>query len=76
MQYKQLGDNALNVPLLCLGSMTWGSSQNTAAEGREQISMALANGLNFIDTAEMYPVNPVAAETCGDSESVIGSWIT
>ena len=76
MQYKQIGDNALNVPLLCLGSMTWGSSQNTAADGREQISMALANGLNFIDTAEMYPVNPVSAETCGDSESVIGSWIT
>ncbi|MGB1311122.1 MAG: aldo/keto reductase [Leucothrix sp.] len=79
MQYKQLGNdasgNALTVPLLCLGSMTWGSSQNTAAQGREQISMALANGLNFIDTAEMYPVNPVAAETVGDSELTIGSWI-
>ena len=75
MQYKTLGDNALEVPLLCLGSMTWGSSQNTAAEGREQISMALANGLNFIDTAEMYPVNPVAAETSGDSEVVIGGWL-
>ena len=75
MQYKQLGNNALEVPLLCLGSMTWGSSQNTAAEGREQISMSLANGLNFIDTAEMYPVNPVAAETYGDTEAVIGSWI-
>ena len=75
MQYKTLGDNALEVPLLCLGSMTWGSSQNTAAEGREQISMALDNGLNFIDTAEMYPVNPVAAETSGDSEVVIGGWL-
>ncbi len=75
MQFKQLGNNALEVPLLCLGSMTWGSSQNTAAEGREQISMALANGLNFIDTAEMYPVNPVAAETSGDSEVVIGGWL-
>lgn len=75
MQYKTLGNNALKVPLLCLGSMTWGSSQNTAAEGREQISMALANGLNFIDTAEMYPVNPISAETQGDSERVIGSWI-
>ena len=75
MQYKTLGDNALEVPLLCLGSMTWGSSQNTAAEGREQISMSLANGLNFIDTAEMYPVNPVAAETSGDSEVVIGGWL-
>lgn len=56
MQYKTLGDNAITAPLLCLGSMTWGS-QNTPAEGHEQVSMALANGLNFIDsTAEMYPV--------------------
>lgn len=81
MQYKQLGNtesgnNALKVPLLCLGSMTWGSSQNTPAEGCEQISMSLANGLNFIDTAEMYPVNPIAAETAGDSESTIGRWIS
>ncbi len=74
MQYKTLGNNALTVPLLCLGSMTWGS-QNTPAQGREQISMALANGLNFIDTAEMYPVSPVTAETIGDSEATIGSWI-
>lgn len=74
MQYTTLGDHALKVPLLCLGSMTWGS-QNTAAEGHEQISMALANNLNFIDTAEMYPVGPVRAETIGDSEATIGSWI-
>ena len=74
MQYRTLGDNALKVPLLCLGSMTWGS-QNTPAEGHEQISMALANGLNFIDTAEMYPVSPVKPETVGYSEATIGSWI-
>jgi len=74
MQYKTLGDNALEVPLLCLGSMTFGS-QNTAAEGHEQISMSLANNLNFIDTAEMYPVGPIKAETIGDSEATIGSWI-
>ena len=74
MQYTTLGNNALKVPLLCLGSMTWGS-QNTPAEGHEQISMALANGLNFIDTAEMYPVSPVTAETIGHSEATIGSWI-
>ena len=76
MQYKTLGsgDNTLTVPLLCLGSMTWGS-QNTPAEGHEQISMALANGLNFIDTAEMYPVSPVKAETIGHSEATIGSWL-
>ena len=74
MQYTTLSDNALKVPLLCLGSMTWGS-QNTPAEGHEQISMALANGLDFIDTAEMYPVSPVTAETIGHSEATIGSWI-
>ncbi|MEZ5538172.1 MAG: aldo/keto reductase [Thiolinea sp.] len=76
MQYKTIGagDNSLRVPLLCLGSMTWGS-QNTEAEGHEQISMALANGLDFIDTAEMYPTGPVKAETIGDTEAVIGSWI-
>lgn len=77
MQYTTLGDatnNTLKVPLLCLGSMTWGS-QNTAAEGREQISMALDHNLNFIDTAEMYPVGPILAETTGDSEATIGSWI-
>jgi aryl-alcohol dehydrogenase-like predicted oxidoreductase len=76
MQYKTLGagENSLRVPLLCLGSMTWGS-QNTVAEGHEQISMALANDLNFIDTAEMYPTGPIKAETIGDSEAVIGKWI-
>jgi len=73
MQYKTLG-NSLDVPLLCLGSMTWGS-QNTEAEGHEQISMSMANGLNFIDTAEMYPVAPIRSETVGDSEKTIGSWI-
>lgn len=74
MQYTTLGNNALNVPLLCLGSMTWGS-QNTPAEGHEQISMALDNNLNFIDTAEMYPVGPIKAETIGHSEATIGSWV-
>lgn len=73
MQYTTIGNN-FKVPLLCLGSMTWGS-QNTEAEGHEQISMAMDNGLNFIDTAEMYPVSPVKAETVGDSEATIGSWI-
>lgn len=73
MQYKTIG-NTFEVPLLCLGSMTWGS-QNTRAEGHEQISMAMDNDLNFIDTAEMYPVSPVRAETVGDSEATIGSWL-
>ena len=59
MIYKQLGRTDLNVSLLCLGSMTWGT-QNTAAEGHAQIDMALDHGINFIDTAEMYPTNPLS----------------
>ena len=74
MQFTYLGDQAIEVPKLCLGSMTWGS-QNTPAEGHQQIDMALAHGLNFIDTAEMYPVGPIKAETIGHSEATIGSWL-
>jgi len=53
--------------------MTWGE-QNTEAEGHEQISYALDNGINFMDCAEMYPVPPVA-ETAGRSEEIIGTWL-
>jgi aryl-alcohol dehydrogenase-like predicted oxidoreductase len=53
--------------------MTWGT-QNTASEGHAQIDRALAAGINFIDTAEMYPVNPISAETVGRTESIIGEW--
>ena len=74
MIYKQLGRTDLNVSLLCLGSMTWGT-QNTAAEGHAQIDMALDHGINFIDTAEMYPTNPLSKETQGDTERVIGQWV-
>ncbi len=73
MQYNRIGRTDLKVSALCLGSMTWGT-QNTTAEGHAQIEQALDAGVNIIDTAEMYPVNPIAAETCGDSESVIGEW--
>lgn len=54
--------------------MTWGT-QNTEAEGHEQIDYAFDQGVNFIDTAEMYPVNPTSAETQGRTEEVIGSWL-
>ena len=54
--------------------MTWGT-QNTEAEGHAQIDMALDHGINFIDTAEMYPTNPLSKETQGDTERVIGSWL-
>ena len=74
MKYNQLGTTDLKVSELCLGSMTWGT-QNTTAEGHMQIDMALDYGVNMIDTAEMYPVNPLTKETQGDTERVIGEWV-
>ena len=73
MNRLKLGGTEIEVSEYCLGSMTWGS-QNTESEGHEQIDHALAHGIDFIDTAEMYPVNPVAKETVGVTESVIGNW--
>ena len=74
MQLKRLGRSDLMVSELCLGSMTWGT-QNTEAEGHAQIDLALEHGVNFIDTAEMYPVNPVSASTVGRTEEIIGTWV-
>ncbi len=74
MKMNPLGRTGLMVSELCLGSMTWGT-QNTEAEGHDQITRALERGINFIDTAEMYPVNPKTAATQGRSEEVIGTWL-
>jgi len=73
MKMNPLGRTGLTVSELCLGSMTWGT-QTTEAEGHAQIDRALAAGINFIDTAEMYPVNPVSPETLGRTEEIIGTW--
>jgi aryl-alcohol dehydrogenase-like predicted oxidoreductase len=73
MQMTTLGRTGIEVSKFCLGSMTWGT-QNTLAEGHAQIERALAAGINFVDTAEMYPVNPLSAETQGRTEEVIGEW--
>lgn len=73
MRKVKLGQTGLMVSELCLGSMTWGT-QNTEVEGHGQIDVALDHGVNFIDTAEMYPVNPISTETQGDSERVMGTW--
>lgn len=73
MRKVPLGRTGLEVSCLCLGTMTWGS-QNSAEEGHAQIDMALDHGVNFMDTAEMYPVAPVAAETVGRTEQIIGAW--
>ena len=69
-----LGRTDLKVSALCLGSMTLGT-QNTPEEGHAQIDMALDHGINFIDTAEMYPTTPLSKETQGDTERIIGGWV-
>jgi aryl-alcohol dehydrogenase-like predicted oxidoreductase len=74
MQKVRLGHTGLQVSALCLGTMTWGS-QNTEAEGHAQADLALDHGVTFWDTAEMYPVNPVRAETVGRTEEIIGTWL-
>lgn len=74
MQYRELGREGLKVSLFGLGTMTWGS-QNSEADGHAQIDVALEEGVTLIDTAEMYPTTPLAAETAGDTERIIGSWL-
>jgi aryl-alcohol dehydrogenase-like predicted oxidoreductase len=71
MKYNTLG--SLSVSELCLGSMTWGE-QNSEAEAHAQLDYAVAHGVNFIDTAEMYPVPP-RAETGTRTESYVGTWL-
>lgn len=74
MEYRQLGRTDIQVSAICLGTMTWGE-QNTLEEALQQLDYALAEGVNFIDTAEMYPVPP-RAETQGKTEECIGTWLT
>lgn len=74
MQTLTLGKTGLTVSEICLGTMTWGT-QNTESQGHAQADMALDHGVTFWDTAEMYPVNPVLAETVGQTEEIIGSWL-
>ena len=74
MQTIPLGQSGLRVPEFCLGTMTY-STQTPEDDAHRQIDMTVEAGMNFVDTAEMYPVNPVRAETCGDSERVIGNWV-
>ena len=57
MKLKKLGRTDIEVSEICLGSMTWGS-QNSQSEAQEQLDYAVAQGVNFIDTAEMYPATP------------------
>ena len=74
MEYRRLGNSDIRVSEICLGSMTWGT-QNSVAEAHAQIEFALDNGVNFIDTAELYPATPMSAATTGKTEEIIGSWL-
>ena len=73
MQYRKLGHTDIDVSMICLGSMTWGE-QNTSAEAHQQLDFAVDQGVNFIDTAELYPV-PIRAETQGRTEEYLGTWL-
>ena len=73
MDKTRLGESDLHVSKICLGTMTFGE-QNTEAEAHQQLDYSLERGINFIDTAEMYPVMP-RAETQGTTERFIGSWL-
>jgi aryl-alcohol dehydrogenase-like predicted oxidoreductase len=73
MEFRKLGGSELCISALSLGTMTFGE-QNTEAEAHAQLDLSVAHGVNFIDTAEMYPVAP-RAETCGRTERYIGTWL-
>ncbi|GIU47320.1 NADP(H)-dependent aldo-keto reductase [Shewanella algidipiscicola] len=73
MDYRRLPHSNLDVSQLCLGTMTWGE-QNTQSEAFAQLDYAIGEGINFIDTAEMYPVPP-KAETQGETERILGQYL-
>ena len=72
MKYNLLPNTDITVSKICLGTMTWGK-QNSESEGHQQMDFAFDKGVNFFDTAELYPV-PAEAETYGETERIIGSW--
>lgn len=73
MLYRKLGHTDLDISLIGLGTMTWGE-QNTEQQAHEQLDYALDAGVNFVDTAEMYPVPP-QAKTQGLTETYLGTWL-
>jgi aryl-alcohol dehydrogenase-like predicted oxidoreductase len=73
MKFRTLPGTDMNVSQVCLGTMTWGE-QNSEAEAHAQLDYAIEHGINFIDTAEMYPVPP-NARTQGRTESYLGTWL-
>ncbi|MBV2263825.1 MAG: aldo/keto reductase [Thauera sp.] len=73
MEYRRLGGSGPRVSAVCLGTMTFGQ-QNSEAEAHSQLDLAVERGIDFIDTAEMYPV-PARAETSGETERIVGNWL-
>ena len=73
MKYHKLPHSSLEISKICLGTMTFGE-QNSEAEAHSQLDLAYERGVNFIDTAEMYPVPP-KPDTQGVTESYIGNWL-
>lgn len=72
MKYTTLPNTNVKVSKICLGTMTWGN-QNTEAEGHAQMDLAVEKGINFFDTAELYPV-PAEPKTSGRTSKIIGTW--
>jgi len=72
MKFKKLGNTDLDVSLICLGTMTWGT-QNTEEDAFEQMDYSVSQGVNFFDTAEIYSVPPTA-DSYGKTEVMIGNW--
>lgn len=72
MNYKKLGNTDLKVSTICLGTMTWGE-QNTQKDAFEQMDYSINQGINFFDTAEIYP-SPCFEKTYASTEKIIGNW--
>ncbi|MCB9988577.1 MAG: aldo/keto reductase [Rhodospirillales bacterium] len=72
MRYRKLGRTDIDVSVICLGTMTWGR-QNTEEQAHEQMDYAITQGINFLDTAELYAV-PISEESQGKTEQFIGNW--
>ena len=73
IKYTQLGSSDLMVSNICMGTMTFGQ-QNSQQEAHQQLDYAMGQGINFIDTAEMYPVPP-RENTAYSTEIIVGNWV-
>ncbi len=74
MEIRTLGNTDIKVSAICLGSMNWGNGQCDEKDAHEQLEYAVTHGVNFIDTAEVYPIPP-SLETQGLTETYVGTWL-